>query len=1716
MTNNNVAILSIMSKFDEKSAKDAAKRAGKVYEDELQNLGDIKLDEKLSKNFNKAMDLLKGKFKKVNLSSYINKLLDSIFSNKDAKEKFADIDDFIKKINLLNKAASGQDMNAFNILSAKQIDALISRTEKLAQKQEEINEKTREYNREATKIAKPTRTVSTIDKKYGSQDYSKTLDSLKKSLGIEKEFTKEQEESVNNLAKMVYLYQTMEKAEPQKGTAEAIRYSKDLLVVTQKIKEEREKVDSFTNKGATRFIDGNELSSVNKVNDYTVNKSKEDFVKANLNTLKTQEAKIQSDLTTYIIDSVQRNLQKVTTEANSAVDKAEKRVEGLQNKIDTLKSSSKKNDDVQVIGNIVDETQLKSLEDIEDRLYEIYDKDSDGDATNKELKEFIQLYKQYEQLISKDDTVKFDPELKTEYEYILKSSDSLKKYSNQLDETIAKQKESSDINALNSDQNSTTTQFSKQKEEIKETIEAEQDLSNIQKSNSNIAISVDAKQALEDINAVKESLESIPNEKKISISVRNTDYSSVPLLSDEEGNVVTAFRGVTNAWSGLINQDGIGFFTDKLELAADYADSLAESGKVFQANLSFHNPLEIEGNGVKWNEIDFDGGKHTTDEIIQIAKDLGYDGVIFKNIRDGFSDTEEDISNVMVALNAAQIKNEQVVGAVKAGTGELTNVASNSNNISDNVTTSVVDSQNKIQNELQETQNQAEKTAQSISEIRSTPQELNAPSDSTLAIEQQNKLQSELKETQAQAEETAQTIKEVSSTPQESNISSGSNKDNLSDLQKQEKIYIRMANNSNLIGKTSSEIKQILKQEDINGDSVNKDLKDRVLLLEKGRVIEELSAENYKELYHTESLIGKSKQDVLFFLQKENAEIAEGNKLFRERMIYFKDGKVVQENIGDSFHVKDKYNRSNEADEFLHTHSEGKLNQLFSIEDMFSFMDEFSKGIKIFSVLSGNKLSKINLSGLNSSSYGDFVEQYINLFQSVASQFQSFSDKSSVPQDKYNTVVNNFQRIISQYITKTYNELEASVEYFKVDGSGDILPSMPLPLKNSLRDAILEVSKFLNSLMEKVNQGELSIEDAEKQLDEFTVKKFNKKSTTSTEPKKDAFLDTSTDTKPEIEGMEQVEKATEEAVQAKKDFATANEGVQSSIDGSENPLKLEAELMEQIAKSAREAADAKKEFVEANKQVKDSAEGSNSKNKQKDKYAKHSKISEDDFLNNSNKYFSIANEKLSNSGYTILGGTVNLDLIDGLVKVSAKIKDIEGNWKTFSARIDADGNMFSQRFRTITKGVNNLDNELANFGKDKIKIPETDEQIQKFKELNTAIDDYASVRKRIANGKAFNNDEENSQKLLKTINEIMGKADGSATILSSKQLSDAQDKLDEINKTISDIQQKNAQKTENNLLKIRNNATEKLSKYTNSSKYTPEFIERVNSKIGEIRQLNITKPEDIARLKAIDGEIKEISDASQDLTNKLIKQDSKISDIISQMKIFKSQNTNMSSSQKQALNQMITCAERLEKAGRTAGKEFDDLRASFSAVKADVAETGNTGKSFFNQIGNRLTDMNSKFIAQFFSWQDWIRYLRQAAQIVTQINTNITELAKVSEQTSKQIYADFDSYADIAKEIGGTISDTISATADWSRNGYAIPDAKKLAEVALLYKNVGDGIDINEANESLISTLRGFKLEADQAEHIVDVFNEVDLLASYYSNVMALCIHMHIDSNYIG
>ena len=76
--------------------------------------------------------------------------------------------------------------------------------------------------------------------------------------------------------------------------------------------------------------------------------------------------------------------------------------------------------------------------------------------------------------------------------------------------------------------------------------------------------------------------------------------------------------------------------------------------------------------------------------------------------------------------------------------------------------------------------------------------------------------------------------------------------------------------------------------------------------------------------------------------------------------------------------------------------------------------------------------------------------------------------------------------------------------------------------------------------------------------------------------------------------------------------------------------------------------------------------------------------------------------------------------------------------------------------------------------------------------------------------------------------------------------------------------------------------------------------------------------------------------------------------------------------------------------------------------------------------------------------------------------------------------------------MGSTISAVTEATATFAKLGYTIEQASEMAEAAIVYKNVGDNIASTEdAADSIISTLKGFGLEASESMAIVDKFNEV-------------------------
>ena len=124
-----------------------------------------------------------------------------------------------------------------------------------------------------------------------------------------------------------------------------------------------------------------------------------------------------------------------------------------------------------------------------------------------------------------------------------------------------------------------------------------------------------------------------------------------------------------------------------------------------------------------------------------------------------------------------------------------------------------------------------------------------------------------------------------------------------------------------------------------------------------------------------------------------------------------------------------------------------------------------------------------------------------------------------------------------------------------------------------------------------------------------------------------------------------------------------------------------------------------------------------------------------------------------------------------------------------------------------------------------------------------------------------------------------------------------------------------------------------------------------------------------------------------------------------------------------------------------------------------------------------------------------IRASKQVYHNVVELDTAMTELKKVTDETNATYERFFEGSISRAKELGATVSDIILATADYARLGYDIQEASALADVSIIYKNVADGLtNINEASESIISTMQAFGIEASRAMEIVDRFNEVGRL----------------------
>ena len=191
---------------------------------------------------------------------------------------------------------------------------------------------------------------------------------------------------------------------------------------------------------------------------------------------------------------------------------------------------------------------------------------------------------------------------------------------------------------------------------------------------------------------------------------------------------------------------------------------------------------------------------------------------------------------------------------------------------------------------------------------------------------------------------------------------------------------------------------------------------------------------------------------------------------------------------------------------------------------------------------------------------------------------------------------------------------------------------------------------------------------------------------------------------------------------------------------------------------------------------------------------------------------------------------------------------------------------------------------------------------------------------------------------------------------------------------------------------------------------------------------------------------------------------------------------------------MIELSEKLKSGifsgqGGAAQQEFLDIATNARLAGGEVETLGQKVKRVFDEkLGYGVLATLALYARQS---------IVQVYNNVVNLDTAMTELKKVTDETDATYNKFLDNAAERAQDLGATMSDVVSSTADFSRLGYSLDEATDLADAAIVYKNVGDGIsDISEASESIISTMKAFDVNAEDAMTIVDKYNEVNLLAS--------------------
>lgn len=470
-------------------------------------------------------------------------------------------------------------------------------------------------------------------------------------------------------------------------------------------------------------------------------------------------------------------------------------------------------------------------------------------------------------------------------------------------------------------------------------------------------------------------------------------------------------------------------------------------------------------------------------------------------------------------------------------------------------------------------------------------------------------------------------------------------------------------------------------------------------------------------------------------------------------------------------------------------------------------------------------------------------------------------------------------------------------------------------------------------------------------------------------------------------------------------------------------------------------------------------------------------------------------------------GTGNFKQFENLSKeLSSIVSEVQSLSKAFG-KVDDSG------AKTLLSSIQNIDKSLSELSQNILNVN---------KNMSNMGGNTSGAVKQVEN---ITNESKKAASALEDVAKAQAKVNGQKTNISSASTESAINSIKEENNVL----EQNTQKVKENTQAKEQNANVNLNKYDKRLDSYNGKVDKYQATIDRFKDGGWTSDEYLKNVQAVKNAVNEYETLLNELKGKdasLVTSDdiSKLDEYEKKIKDTIATVTNMSAAEK-GYN-FVSAQKELDKIHKLLAensKMTSEAKAKIRAYYAEIesgnpsmsldkihgeilkiynaeVEAGRAGRTLWDTLKNSGSHQIAAQMAGMVGVYDVINLGKEGFNVVRELNTALTEMRKVSNETVQSLKNYQATTFDTADAVGTTAKRIQNSTADWMRLGESMDQAAESAKTANVLLNVSEFDNIEDATKSLVAMGQAYK-DLDKMT-IVDKLNEVGkIVAQTYSNV---------------